>query len=382
MSHVIATYNMSFMSDLLTPLEKATFASEWSFLSQYENQTNSQNMENGPIPKKLRLNNSSDLEKRRRFWINSMNLLNTFIENNNPSAIGLQEMNLTEYKSGTGTDAINTMLTSINSSKNTNYTQLSKSVPTNNAGLSIIYDENKLGKSVKDSCLDNPNQGGRPLLLVLTQKGDDYYLLINIHGAQEARLRTNKEEFNKYMIKNNKETIETEAINFLGKTIPKNIFVMGDFNDRYDAIKDITIAGMEVSYNGTAPKSCCHNWDSACEDKDLESNLDFTCKEQPQIPKTSNTPNTPKTPKLPLPPGRGKIENYRYAGDKVFGLNPTKDIKIYNYEDRQGLVSKESDHELVFATFNDVPNPASGGRRKIKKSRKQRKTRRNKTMRH
>ena len=347
MSHVIATYNMSFMSDLITPLESVKFASEWSFLAK------------------------TPEHERRAYWNNAIILLNMFIVEKLPSVIGLQEMNLSSltFRNNTGTHAIDDMLIKINVSNNTKYTQLSRSVPTNDAGLSIIWDENKLGTINKYMHLDNPNQLGRPLLLVMTKKGDDYYLLINIHGAQDAKLRTNKEEFNKYMIKNNKETIETEASKFLGKTKPKHIFVMGDLNDRYDAIKDITIAGMKVFYNGTAPKSCCHNWDSACEDTDLE--LDFTCKEQPE---PRDIPN-----KKPLPDGRGNIKNYRYAGDKVFGLNPTEDIKIYKYEERQGLVSKESDHELVFATFDDAQ---AGGRRKVKKSRKQRKTRQNKTMRH
>lgn len=341
---------MSFMSDLMLPLESARFASEWSFLAKN--------------PKK---------EERREYWNNALGLLKTFILEKSPSVIGLQEMNLSglTFRNNTGTHAIDTMLIDINLSKNTKYTQLSRSVPTNDAGLSIIWDENKIGIIYKFMHLDNPNQLGRPLLLVVTKKGNDYYLLINIHGAQDAKLRTDMTKFNEYMIKNNKETIETETTKFLGTIKPTNIFVMGDFNDRYDAIKNIEIAGKKIFYNGTAPKSCCHNWDSACEDTDLE--LPFTCKEQPE---PRDLPN-----KKPLPDGRGSIKNYRYAGDKVFGLNPIEDIQIYNYKERQGIVSNESDHELVYATYSDTVS-STGGRRNVKKSRKQRKSRRNKTMRH
>ena len=59
----------------------------------------------------------------------------------------------------------------------------------------------------------------------------------------------------------------TEIKKFLDGTKPKNIFVMGDFNDRYDAIKDITVNGMKLTYEGDSPYSCCHNWDSSCKNE-------------------------------------------------------------------------------------------------------------------
>ena len=42
------------------------------------------------------------------------------------------------------------------------------------------------------------------------------------------------------------------------------IFIMGDFNDKYDSIRKLTILKYILSYNGTAPTSCCYNWNSSC----------------------------------------------------------------------------------------------------------------------
>jgi len=119
---------MSFMSDLMIPLDSARFASEWSFLAKNPNK-----------------------EERRAYWKNAIRLLNIFIVEKLPSVIGLQEMNLSglTFRNNTGTHAIDTMLIDINFSNNTKYIQLSRSVPTNDAGLSIIWDENKIGTIYK-----------------------------------------------------------------------------------------------------------------------------------------------------------------------------------------------------------------------------------------
>ena len=67
-----------------------------------------------------------------------------------------------------------------------------------------------------------------------------------------------------------------------------------------------------------------------------------------------------------------------YKGDKVFGLYPSTYISMYRPEDilHDFNTSKESDHELVYATFSDNPssNPVSGGKRKNTKHKKYMKT--------
>jgi hypothetical protein len=69
MQVAVATYNMSFMSDLETPIDKVQFASEATFLA-------------------------SSVAERTAFWRNSLSLLRGFIRTRRlPCVIGLQEIN-------------------------------------------------------------------------------------------------------------------------------------------------------------------------------------------------------------------------------------------------------------------------------------------------
>jgi hypothetical protein len=352
MQHVIGTYNMSFMSDLATPIGPAMqFASEGAFLARLYGKT----------------------EERRSYWENAMRLLKQFLDEKEPSVVGLQEMNLTSEGTGSGTDAINTML------KGTSYKQISHNVPTNNAGLSIIYNSEKIGEVKHVECIDNPNQGGRPLLMVITEKDGKNYLSISIHGAQDPKLRLDKKAFDTYMTEKNKDFVQSSSNTFLetqgiNSASLAGIFIMGDFNDRYDAIKDITIAGKTAKYNGIAPKSCCYNWDSSCPDDAVEKDFGDGYK-------TCNVPavQTNQTSgKLTLD-NRGAIKNYKYAGDKVFGLNPITNIAMYRPAGfGENGISTESDHEFVYATFGE--NTTTGGKRRTnrKTKRTQRKTKKTK----
>jgi hypothetical protein len=358
MKHIIGTYNMSFMSDKDTPLDRVKWASEWTFLSQQK-----------------------EGDGRRSYWINAMNLLREFIINKKPSMVGLQEMNITNTGTNTGTDAINTMLAEINQDTTVNYKQISKEIVIDNnikPAVSIIYNETLLGEAKNTQIIDNPIQGGRPILMVITKKiendKENIYLLITIHGAQNPNLRIKIKDFNQYMKVNNKSTLETQIPLFLESNNMqindiKNIFIAGDFNDRYDAIKEININGKTVSYNGTAPKSCCYNWDSSCEVKDIEIINDEDKDPNTIDSSTCKVPNSEKSSdtKVPLSPlNRGEIRNYKYKGDKVFGLYPKENINMYKPINKMSYYfnpSKASDHELVYATFSD--SPVSGGKRKI-----------------
>jgi hypothetical protein len=349
---------MSFMSDLKTPIGlKMAFASEATFLAPL-----------GLLPE----------NQRRSYWENAKNLLHEFLVKHTPSAVGLQEMNITD-SGDTGTNAIQNMLDTI-----PRYKMIRDKVTTNNAGLSIIYDEAKIGELKATKCIDNETQKGRPLLMLLTEKEDKQYLSISIHGAQDPNLRLNMDAFNQYMLTNNKAFLQEEANVFLTENhvvleTLAGIFVMGDFNDRYDAITELVINDLKVEYKGLAPKSCCHNWDSSCPDTDVE--IDFqntykTCKEPPAQERIQNGA------KLPLPDDRGKIENYKYSGDKVFGLNPKSNLEIFKYDERKENRSFESDHELVFATVGElnaeavVPATSGGKRRSRKTKQRSRKSRR------
>ncbi len=359
MTHVIGTYNMSFMSDLNTEIgPKMAFASEGAFLARLYGKP----------------------EERRSYWINAMNLLKQFLEEKEPSVVGLQEMNLTSEGAGSGTDAINTMLKGLNA-KVGPYMQISHNVPTNNAGLSIIYNPQKIGNLIHSECIDNPNQGGRPLLMVITEKGGKKYLSISIHGAQDPKLRLDKEAFDTYMIEKNKDFVQSAANTFLetqgiNSATLDGIFIMGDFNDRYDAIKDITIAGKTATYTGPAPKSCCYNWDSSCPDGDVEKDFGNGYK-------TCNVPAVQTNDKGKLTLGdRGAIKNYKYAGDKVFGLNPKTPMAMYRpAEFGKDGISTESDHEFVYATVGEATT--GGKRRSNKKTRHHKKSvKKSKTRKH
>jgi hypothetical protein len=300
----------------------------------------------------------------RKFWENAKDNLQKFITEKTPIAIGLQEMNLTT-SSNTGSKAIDAILPS-------NYTQycdeVQSKVSTTGAnaakvGISIIWDKIKLGDALRLQIVDNLNQtgfitGGRPIIMVLTKKN---YLLINMHGAQNPALGTDKKEFNAYMLTNNRDYLMKKVKEFTGdRTLVSDIFVMGDFNDRYDAIQNFEFDRIKVKYNGKSPYSCCHNWDSSCIDgryKKFDEDGNGYC-EDPNPP--------PADKKTEIPDEEVKVKNYRYKGDKVFGQTPIGQLEMFDSKPEE--VSSRSDHELVFGTFAMLP-PMGGGRRMISKKR-------------
>ena len=257
---VVASYNMSFMSDENTPIEKAQFASEATFLSS-----------NPKI---------SDPVHRRDYWKNALLLLEKFIEEQKHTCvIGLQEMNKTIKGSNTGSDAVDNMLHNLNKKLNTSYKQFCDTITNkgNLIALSIIYDTSRMGNPKENDgketvIWDNDEYKGRPAMLVVTDKNN---VFITIHGAQAPDLGRNKTEFNQVIVAENKnkveDTVQSILKNFdLGSSeeqqLPNNIFLMGDLNDRYDEIKEFVILNERLHYSGDAPKSCCHNWDSSCSD--------------------------------------------------------------------------------------------------------------------
>jgi hypothetical protein len=331
---VVVSYNMSFMSD---KTEQLQFASEAAFLSS-----------------------NKDKDDPRKYWKNAKDLLKKFItEQKKTCVIGLQEMNFSEEGTNTGSDAIDSMLMNVNEMKGTNYKQVCKFITVvkkeekEDLAVSIIYDTDKFG-DIKESARWDNDDKGRPTMLVVTNKN---YVFITMHGAQDPKLGTDRLKFNDYMIRENKSKAEkkiTEHLNEIGineTNSPTDIFLMGDLNDRYDAIKEFNILGKKLHYIGKAPKSCCYNWDSSCSIdrynafKDDEGNsLDYgTC----TVPdKTKDD----KGIKIELNDEEGWTKNYRYRGDKVFGVDPTSEIKIFEGKAEE-KTSVESDHQMVYAMF-------------------------------
>ena len=240
--------------------------------------------------------------------------------------------------------------------------------------------------------------------MVLTDKG---YLLITLHAPNYTTSYTGTFTTLRRKIKEHiTDFMEGSAIS------SEKVFIVGDFNDRFDALNHIDLFdGIPLRYEGKAPRSCCHNWDSACSDVRYESltiknsrnnskqrEAVGTCKvptyrdmidqgklteeefvaivakREADIKAAENAGKsappriTPDTLIQLAGPGRrwqmneeGNIENYRYYADKVFGAFPVDTIRIFP-EGRAGA-STESDHEMVVAGFM-LPAGSAGGRRK------------------
>ncbi len=322
-----------------------------------------------------------DTAGKRTFWNNAKQHLFNFINEKNPLAVGLQEMNLTEDPATGGTAAIYAEL------DKEVYEMVSDKVTTNNAGISIIFNKTVAGDVQKTHIVDNLNQlngpptnpkGGRPLLIVYTENG---YLFVNMHGAQDAGLGTYENNFNSYMINSNKNFLEEQVNKFLieGRSTPitpKHIFIMGDFNDRYDAITDFTINGVPVTYQGESPKSCCHNWDSMGITKNKiyrEKPIEGQVIPEPNVSDKVQgiAPANPAERKVLIPDNHGiTVNDYINKGDKVFASGESGPLQIYKSVsnlDENG-VSKASDHELVYMEFGRT---LEGGKsRKSRKSKK------------
>ena len=111
----------------------------------------------------------------------------------------------------------------------------------------------------------NPEpQGGRPILIVLTEREGKHYLLINLHGPN--RLPANDKmqmKLNHFCIQSH---IEAALTKFDLGDIPPNTFIMGDFNGVFEG-KNFTFNGKTFSAvkdGEQLPLSCCYNFNSSC----------------------------------------------------------------------------------------------------------------------
>lgn len=394
--YVVGTYNMSFASDGIfkvddeeennrnLELKFQDFPSETSFLKRNKNHERDL----------IKVNENEKIENlnlNRAMWNNAKETVTRFLTEKNPIAVGLQEMNYTDKPglkynvpidiNNFGTAAIKKAL---NNEILNKYDIFSGEINTGFSlpALSIIYDKSRVGEIKHSLVIDNDNQKGRPLMLIYTAED---FLFINAHGAQDAKLREDKKGFNNYMIDNNQTFIENKTSEFINKhnirgTI-KHIFVMGDFNDRYDAIKSFNINSTVIHHTGASPKSCCHNWDSsASENGKRKVELKDELKGFPYY--TATPPVDKKILNGVIPDEEVKVTNYLYKGDKVFSdLGGMLEIFKSEYDDKG--VSIASDHEFVYITsiLNETPASKTGGKRKTRRTRKSRKSKRAKKAR-
>jgi len=368
--HVIATYNMSFASDQnLDPSRPDVYESEGAFTLQSAKNT-------------------------RAFWLEALELVKHFWKNEpNVSAMGLQEMNKDK-----GAKDVETAIITINKNKNKHIKVVTEEVITkfSKPAVSIIWDSEKLGDIkydpyIKDLTyehteLSNQKQDGRPIIIIYTTKG---YLLINCHGPNFA-------EASKKTMKDFREQLNFHINTFLTDNNitdlnPSKLFLMGDLNDRYDAINDgidITINNdktFKLSYKGKAPYSCCHNWDSSCSSTRFDkleipnrqtvgtckvprdtNGVQYTLAFMPETIVRDENGNQLKDEngnfkkiidsqikgQRYLMYDEGLPKNYRYTGDKVFGEKPKDLIKIYRPIHFKG--KNMSDHEMVIGTFESI----------------------------
>jgi len=371
---VIGTYNMSWFSgDSTKPVPVAPYSGNMGPISEYSWLRYLFDAD-ANIVDEVSIN---DVNVRCKYWLNALNHLNNFINEKTPAMVGLQEMNVNtdanvksysenetkqQVDSVVGTKAVETMLNMINENKQTNYKLLCGEIYTTfktYVGICIIYDETQVGEITEQKILDNPKQSGRPLLMAKTNKN---YILVNMHGAQDGKLGKNEgNAFNEFIIETSKNWAETKISEFIGSdATPKNIFIVGDLNDRYDAITSFNINGIECKYSGMAPVTGCPNWNSAGVEE-LQNTVDGnnTYKTCTFVPEGGDI-------NIALDEHHAKINNYLYRGDKCFCQNGSN-IIVYptrNLTDKG--VSKCSDHEVAYM---EIPLSRGGKPTKKRKNR-------------
>lgn len=382
----IGTFNMSFASDKgLNPKEggNGNFASEATWMLSNPHWTPS---------------NPQDETNPRFYWNNALDLIIRFFQEHPNSALGLQELNKTAAGTGEGSAVIEAKIAS---DLGANYQLAVDEIvvnPNQKPALGIIWNTDVFGTYVRHSIKDLVNYPleeiagangvvkqytvpGRPILMVETSKG---FLLATAHGPNN----TDTTECSKRTQSDLQREIRKYITEFKPEFDITKVFIMGDFNDNFDGLREIVLADdKKLKYQGQAPKSCCHNWNSSCTKE--EANPDETSMTGRYIPlgmadrPGAGSCRIPKVGGVPLKtagPGprqlmgeQGYIENYAFTGDKVFGANPAGDIQ--NYPEGRTGTSDTSDHEMVIANFT-IPAAGGGRNRNNRNNRKNKKTQR------
>jgi hypothetical protein len=413
--HKVASYNISFASDLGT----FAFGSEKHFV-------------NDALKRLDALGRREELVKygKRAAWENAAQLVRNFWMNQDPSAMGLQEMNTSEKldkksENGTvtkfpgGVRRLQEVLTDI---PNLGFYANGIAVGSNFPTLLTIWNTEKLGNHTHDYVADLGEEDGfnkhtyhkgRPITIVYTDKG---FTLINLHGPNwsEESYKGNMEFLRAAINKHVVQFFEKNQSPILNSN---KLFVMGDFNDPFNAIKHsqpLVIEAIPLYYNNSdteAVKSCCYNFNSSCSDKDLnldgelpnynqgervtradgkkadpyecfirmDPNKDLDETLGGKVKKSAYEKINGKLLKLSVGP-RGYIYNYRFTGDYVMGAKVAESLQTYRPEGFRTPYSLESDHEMVFASFRS--DAVAGGRRKRRTRHKKHTQRRTRHKRH
>ena len=222
----------------------------------------------------------------------------------------------------------------------------------------------------------------RPMLFVVVGDENNYTLLINLHSPNKPVIST--ENYTKL-----KDDINTKLTGFcdsIGIMINsfKNIFMVGDFNDRYGGLLTDESRGLFRTrkgnndkipggeYNGefglnngvvlkfvsdSAPISCCFNWDSTRGDKskqELDGDVpEHTTIEERTKLKTNNLYNDGDG--LNLNGDRGK--DYYYLGDYCFSSIADGKLSVV------AATEDHSDHKMVMLEIPATEEKKGGGRR-------------------
>jgi len=321
----------------------------------------------------------------RAFWKNALKRVVQFWDVPGAGVLGLQELNETATGSGTGSDAIQTAIAGLN--RPIAMRVASVDTPTGKPAVGLLWDSKRFGDEATHTIVDldyTPTepvdpppqwgppkaQKGRPLLMVKTSTG---LVFATLHAPNQPDLSKRTQSDLRAHLKKHLEAFSPE-------TPADRILVMGDFNDGFDGLTSIDVAGGTLRYQGAAPRSCCHHWITSCTTDKFETETYGDVPTRPNQPLGKCSEDRMvngtkvqifgKGPRTALG-SEGDIENYRMPGDKVFGAKPVSELTIFP-SGRKGA-SVESDHEFVIGSFQ---LPVDGGRRrKTRRRRRTRKTR-------
>ncbi len=411
--HTVASYNMSFASDLGKP-----WGSEKHFIHDSLKRAAALGLD------------ASD----RSSWERAAQLVRHFwTKEKNSSAMGFQEMNTSTKldKIGDPFAGGDRRLQEILSGLGLEFYSANVESPYGFPTVVTVWKKDKLGEimSNKEGNIKRPYKYvadlgkdgefslnkvniGRPISIVHTTKG---FTLINLHGPNvSAQSHThNMIELRKAINIHVNRFVRRHNI----RLNPNKLFIMGDFNDPFNAINRehpllIDRTRSSLHYNTEADgtkkvKSCCYNFNSACPDTDLnptnkrmeKNTMDniFVNNQGHQImadehecfiresddaainqriwPGTikknaSNMLNGKSITELSVGE-RGHLKNYQFTGDYVMGANVVKSLQTYRPAEFRQDVSLESDHEMVYATFTSEPvsGQVTGGTRRKRQTR-------------
>jgi len=365
--HTIASYNMSFASDM-----GKIMGSEKHFIL------------NG-------LTESREVGKNQRIlWENAREFVYRFFTDSenvpNASACGLQEMNVRAKVAGVGgIEGVKERLP-VSEFPDLDFFECVTTTPHGFPTVLTIWNKQKLGNKTHEHCGDlgefpgyaalGPQHKGRPISIIHTDK---QVTLVNLHAPNVP-----SDSLKGSPILRDAITATIDSCGFADRIDPKKLFIMGDFNDPYNAIRSsqpLVIGGMPLNHSLSDVKtlSCCYNFNSSCPDSlynptSEEVTRDFDGKMLTASPMecfiNRNKENKDENEELSGNPklmgDRGLLSNYKFTGDYVLGLDISAPLSIWRPVARS--VSLESDHEMVMATFRI---PVAGGRRGRKTQRKQ-----------